>query len=921
MPCRAETPAYSAMLIGPLRFFTETSPVATFHSMRMRERGHVPGLAVARPAPRADRAAPACAWLGQLAAPRPAARRCGRRSLALALGLDLDRHDERVSAARRPRARDSRPGCGWTRATSAAKSATGSPSTATISSPARSPAAPPGCRAAPCRPAPARSGTRSRTRGPAAARRARSASRRSPSTRNSSAARASPSLAAQAQLDPDSPFISSSSIASTAPRASACRAARPRRSRRRAQAGARGDRVRRHVADHRLQRRHAGDEQHPVGQRRRTGNWRTGPRAARGCARQTGLRLKAARRCRRVDRALALVEQLDVAAERDGGDHVFGAVGAAAATRAGLPKPIEKRSTWKPRRRATQKWPNSCTATSTPIATRNASNVAQYRHVSATAGPASIASAKSRAQRSASSTVARPSAGTFRCRSSTASMSRGDAEKPEPPVRNAATATSLAALRTAGAVPPAPPPPGPAQGREAPQVRRPRSRGAPPPSNRGIVHRSRCAPASRGPGRSACACRGCRAGPGSSRPRTPPASARCSADGRPPRPGAGHAEQQAGLDQLEALVHQRGRIDRDLAAHAPARVGAGLVRRHAGHALERRAQERPARGGEQDAAHARGPAARLAAPAAGTGRSRCARCRSGSASAPPERAASIKQRRRPSPAIPCWRAARACRRAPPPASTAGRPRRRSPPSRRRTSGLAAQSLERVRARQHLESPSRPHAGAASRRRAPPPATAAPRHAGDAAGTARAGDASLVARRQRHDARSGPGWRPSTSSVLTPMLPVEPSTATPHHAGDSEQVQAEQEAPEPRQSGCRCGRACRRVPAAVRRCPSAPAWRLNMLSVRSPTTETSATSTHSASQGTQPARRTAGRPPAPPAPATSMPAPKPSQVLPGLTRGASLRRPKRAAGEVGADVGGRDQHQQEQQQRLRRAAPA
>ena len=34
MPCRAEKPAYSAMLIGPLRFLTETSPVATFQIMR-----------------------------------------------------------------------------------------------------------------------------------------------------------------------------------------------------------------------------------------------------------------------------------------------------------------------------------------------------------------------------------------------------------------------------------------------------------------------------------------------------------------------------------------------------------------------------------------------------------------------------------------------------------------------------------------------------------------------------------------------------------------------------------------------------------------------------------------------------------------------------------------------------------------------
>ena len=42
---------------------------------------------------------------------------------------------------------------------------------------------------------------------------------------------------------------------------------------------------------------------------------------------------------------------------------------------------------------------------------------------------------------------------------------------------------------------------------------------------------------------------------------------------------------------------------------------------------------------------------------------------------------------RTSPALPCWQAARACRRAPPPASAAAPPRRRWPPSRMSTSGM------------------------------------------------------------------------------------------------------------------------------------------------------------------------------------------------------------------------------------------
>jgi hypothetical protein len=40
-----------------------------------------------------------------------------------------------------------------------------------------------------------------------------------------------------------------------------------------------------------------------------------------------------------------------------------------------LPNPTEKRSTFTPQRRATQKWPNSWKVTSTPSATMKASTV------------------------------------------------------------------------------------------------------------------------------------------------------------------------------------------------------------------------------------------------------------------------------------------------------------------------------------------------------------------------------------------------------------------------------------------------------------------------------------------------------------------------------------------------------------------
>ncbi len=71
-----------------------------------------------------------------------------------------------------------------------------------------------------------------------------------------------------------------------------------------------------------------------------------------------------------------------------------------------------------------------------------------------------------------------------------------------------------------------------------------------------------------------------RAAPAPSRPRTRPASGRRSAGGSRRRScSAGTPNSSAGLDQLEALVHQGGRIDRDLASHAPVRMRAGLLRR------------------------------------------------------------------------------------------------------------------------------------------------------------------------------------------------------------------------------------------------------------------------------------------------------------------------------------------------------
>ena len=55
----------------------------------------------------------------------------------------------------------------------------------------------------------------------------------------------------------------------------------------------------------------------------------------------------------------------------------------------------------------------------------------------------------------------------------------------------------------------------------------------------------------------------------------------------------------------------------------------------------------------------------------------------GSSVAPPSRDGGARTARRRRPALPCWRAAAACRRAPRPGTARGRRRRRSPPSRHR----------------------------------------------------------------------------------------------------------------------------------------------------------------------------------------------------------------------------------------------
>ena len=387
--------------------------------------------------------------------------------------------------------------------------------------------------------------------------------------------------------------------------------------------------------------------------------------------------------------------------------------------------------------------------------------------------------------------------------------------KPSRPARKAATATSFAALSTAGAVPP------------ASAAARARRR---PGSARGPAPRNRAAPA---------ATKSSDCTPESIRSGQPRAWAIGRAHVRVAELGEDravhvlhqrmhdalrmydhldlrrfHAEQQAGLDQLEPLVHQGGRIDRDLAAHVPARMGAGLLRRDRG---------------ESSAAGVR---------------------RNG----PPEAVSST--RRTPWPGTPGLRAGRqaledrvvlAVDRDQGGAAAARRLDQQRPGHHQRflvgEQHALAGSRRRQRRRQAGRADDRRHHGVHRRQcrrrprarpRPPAPRSCEPAERRPAARRAAASAdcstatrgrcrrhcssrrASLVAAASTSTVKRS-GWRPSTSSVLTPMLPVLPRTATrivsaPRAAAGRAGTSG------PRRSGCRGDRARRRGRAAARCCP-------------------------------------------------------------------------------------------------------
>ena len=68
-----------------------------------------------------------------------------------------------------------------------------------------------------------------------------------------------------------------------------------------------------------------------------------------------------------------------------------------------------------------------------------------------------------------------------------------------------------------------------------------------------------------------------------------------------------HAEEVVGLDQLEALVHERGAVDRDAPPHVPCRVGERLLGRDRGELGGRTATEGAAGCGQHETVHVTRP--------------------------------------------------------------------------------------------------------------------------------------------------------------------------------------------------------------------------------------------------------------------------------------------------------------------------
>ena len=113
-----------------------------------------------------------------------------------------------------------------------------------------------------------------------------------------------------------------------------------------------------------------------------------------------------------------------------------------------------------------------------------------------------------------------------------------------------------------------------------------------------------------------------------------------------------HPEQMVGLDQLEALVHQRRRVDRDLAAHLPGRMRERLLAGDRRRGRCGRGTGHPRRSGRDVRRHRAAP--RRSAGGAPNARNRPGRSELRSPPTAPSRA---RRRRRGS---PCWRGPARC---------------------------------------------------------------------------------------------------------------------------------------------------------------------------------------------------------------------------------------------------------------------
>ena len=229
------------------------------------------------------------------------------------------------------------------------------------------------------------------------------------------------------------------------------------------------------------------------------------------------------------------------------------------------------------------------------------------------------------------------------------------------------------------------------------------------------------------------------------------------------------AEQVVGLHHLQALVHQRRRVDRDLAAHRPGRVRERLLDGHVRELLARAPAEGAAAGGDRQPLDG---SRRLAG-------DQLVQRRVLGVDGHDPRARRFGQRGRPArrrrPATPCWPARGRCPRRAWPRSGRG------PPSRRARSARGRRPTRRPAARGPRRRPA-PARRSTPRPRAPPrprrPARSAARRGRGPARAAPPRSSRPRARRARARrcarTRRAPGGRSSRSSRGSAVAGAKPS---------------------------------------------------------------------------------------------------------------------------------------------------